>query len=67
MSDKITIEFSSNDNAAFDDDAAAEFARILRWTADRLDAGYRGNDGDGFPIKDMNGNRCGQLTIEPSN
>lgn len=63
MSERFVIELSTNDNAAFADDSAAEVVRILRETAERIERGDYGNDGEGFPLKDVNGNRCGSLFI----
>lgn len=50
-------------NAAFDDDAGAEVARILRDLADRLE-----RDGIGGPLPkpaDLNGNTVGAVTLRP--
>ena len=55
----------STTNAAFEDEAG-EVARILRAAADRLDcsAGTGDlHDEDGFPLRDLNGNRVGEVII----
>ena len=59
MAEKITLELTTG-NAAFEDEPASEIARILRKAAERIEAG----DVDGFPLHDINGNRCGFLHIE---
>jgi hypothetical protein len=56
--EKITIEIETG-NAAFDDAPATEIARILRNAAERIEGG----DVDGFPLYDLNGNKCGALHI----
>lgn len=47
----LTID---TDNAAFDPDPAPEVARILRQTADRVEAGVTSG-----AARDINGNRVG--------
>ena len=47
------------DGAAFED-APAEFARILRDVADRLE-GHA--DTESFPVRDINGNSCGRCMM----
>lgn len=59
---RITI---NTDNAAFEDDPAAEVARILHHEADRIEA-FRpsfehATEGDG--VLDINGNTVGTLEI----
>lgn len=63
MTEKFSIEFSSNGNAAFED-ARSEIVRILKETARRLEQGDSGSDGDGFRLNDINGHKCGRVTIE---
>lgn len=49
------------DNAAFEDATGPEVARILREIAERVE-GYsfdEQNAGVRFPVRDVNGNRCG--------
>lgn len=46
------------DNAAFQDSAADELARILRQTADRVE-----RFGTGGKVMDINGNSCGSWKI----
>lgn len=50
------------DNAAFDGGPEHEVARILRDTADKLDA-YE-VDEQGLVLRDFNGNTVGHLTVE---
>ena len=52
---KLTIQA---DNAAFDDDAGAEIARILRDVATALERGTRG-----APLHDYNGNQVGRFDL----
>ena len=52
---KLTIETG---NAAFDDSAADECARILRAAADALERGT-----SGAPLHDINGNRVGRFDL----
>lgn len=47
------------DNAAFEDSPAHEAARILRHLAEELEGGLKPS----VP-RDINGNRCGTITIE---
>ena len=58
MSERIVIEFST-ENAAFDaPNYEAEVARILHLLADRAAYSCRG---DYIPIKDNNGNKIGEF------
>lgn len=65
----ITIDM---DGAAFEDDnAGPELARILRVAADAAEAGqFNARSGldyyyrDGLPLRDINGNRVGEMRIE---
>ena len=50
----IHIEITTNGNDAFADDCAWEVIRILRETADKIEAGQTD-----FRINDINGNGCG--------
>ncbi len=62
---KVTIEIEC-DNAAFDPDPAQELGRILRDTGALLqDQGVDGmpRPGDSRPIRDINGNTVGSLTV----
>lgn len=55
----LTID---SENAAFSGpEGAAEVARLLRQTADKVEQG-----GDGGPLMDYNGNKCGTWDAEPS-
>lgn len=60
--ERITITIETG-NAAFEDEPASEVARILRAAADRVE-----ETGEvphcGLPLFDVNGNRCGAVTIE---
>ena len=62
MAEKIFLEISTNDNAAFADEPASEIARILRAAAKRIEDGDYGDGG--FRLNDINGHRCGRVTIE---
>jgi hypothetical protein len=53
----LTIETG---NAAFTESPTGELARILRDTADKLE---RGDILDSHPLRDINGNRVGLVTI----
>lgn len=55
----ITIHFST-DNAAFDDDAEATVADILRHMADHVDVW--GSPGE-HPVTDPNGNWIGRVWV----
>jgi hypothetical protein len=55
---QITIKIKC-DNAAFEDCAGSEVARILRKYADSIE-GMEPEDG---PLHDVNGNRVGQVDI----
>lgn len=57
--ERIKIQIETG-NSAFEDEPASEIARILRGAATRIELGYT----DGFPLFDINGNRCGYLHIE---
>lgn len=62
MAEKIFLEISTNNNAAFATEPASEIARILRDAAKRIE---HGNYGDGgFRLNDSNGHGCGRVTIE---
>lgn len=52
----------TTDNAAFEDDEGSEVARILSALAERLAAGSERGGG----LYDLNGNRVGQWSLEPS-
>jgi|GEM_PF-1334871 len=56
----LTIELAT-DNDAFTPDPAPEVARILADLAQRVARGDL-RDGDAFPLRDVNGNRCGSAT-----
>lgn len=56
---KLEIETG---NAAFDDDAGPELARILRELADRLSPGLPSGEG-GAPLRDINGNKVGAWSL----
>lgn len=62
MSHKITIELTTG-NAAFTDNESGEVARILHKLADKLDAGYTADDIHGIPVRDVNGNSVGSITV----
>lgn len=60
------------DNAAFEEDRAAESARILRRLADKIERGggdYCAEINNGMPASgslfDWNGNSCGSWEIKP--
>jgi hypothetical protein len=55
MANKFSIDIQTADDA-FQDDRAAELARILREFADQLEACSLPHDG---AILDINGNTCG--------
>lgn len=54
---KLTITIDTG-NAAFEDDAGAECARILRNAATALERGTRES-----ALFDINGNRCGRFSL----
>jgi hypothetical protein len=58
----LQIHFKT-DNAAFDDMPGLEIARILRALADKLESATSAANG---PIHDVNGNRVGAYSFEPS-
>ena len=58
MKAKMTIEM---DNAAFAEDAAVELSRIL---SDLSDSVNYGSWSDPYIIRDINGNKVGELVIE---
>jgi hypothetical protein len=66
MSLKLTIEFET-DNAAFDPDPRPECASILRKAMKdaliSLEDSPSGEDIDGAPIRDSNGNKIGSFTL----
>lgn len=58
LAKKFTLKIDTQ-NAAFDDDAELEVARLLRSIANRLEAGnYDGR------IKDYNGNDVGSFNLK---
>ena len=57
---KITIEIETV-NAAFEDYGTEEVSRILNWIADRLDSDI---GSETHTIMDINGNKCGKITIK---
>ena len=54
----LRIEFAT-DNAAFDDGATDETARILRYIASRIERGSHSG-----PIRDANGNAIGRYELD---
>lgn len=58
--DKVTIEITTG-NAAFADGGLGEVARILRELAKRFD---RGDFPISGPLRDINGNTCGRVSVE---
>jgi hypothetical protein len=56
---RIDIE---TDNAAFEEYAGTELARILRFAADKIE-GYQLSDYPMLVLRDINGNSCGVLTL----
>lgn len=58
MIDRLSIEISTG-NAAFEDDAGEECARILEGVAVALRRGTRG-----APLHDINGNRVGRFDLK---
>ena len=58
MTAKLTIKM---DNAAFEEDAAGELSRIL---LDLSDSVNYGSWSDPYIIRDINGNKVGELVIE---
>jgi hypothetical protein len=46
-------------NDAFEGDAGAEIARVLRDAADRLEQGHPGN----MTLRDLNGNPIGEIKL----
>lgn len=59
MSERIQIEFTTG-NAAFAESPTGEIARILRSLAERVESGMVTDE---TPIRDINGNRVGTMTI----
>lgn len=57
---KVTIEM---DNAAFEDQAGSECARILRDVADKLEGRDMVSTGELFTTRDYNGNRVGEVKV----
>lgn len=57
---KITIEIETV-NAAFEDYGTIEVSRILSWIANRLDSNI---GSETHTIIDINGNKCGKITVE---
>jgi len=58
----ITIKISTG-NAAFEDDASQEVARILRELAKDMDGHPHFGPGFDVALRDVNGNKVGHLTI----
>jgi hypothetical protein len=58
MRNAFTIDISTG-NGAFDDDAGAEVARILRDVADRIERGTATGK-----VFDINGNRVGSFELQ---
>ena len=56
--DEFILRISTG-NAAFDDDARGEIARILRFVADRCDR-CEVAQGHDMPLYDTNGNKVGR-------
>jgi hypothetical protein len=64
--ERITMTLETS-NAAFDyEGAASEIARIMREAAARIERDGMAHPA-GIVLRDVNGNRCGLLTIEGSN
>lgn len=59
----ITIEINC-DNAAFEDDAGREVARILADLASKLPRLRNPAKWDGLTLCDINGNTVGKVTVE---
>lgn len=56
---KLTIEIDMS-SAAFEDNEVAEVRRILQEVDRRLDwSGFTDFEGEGWRLRDLNGNRCG--------
>ncbi len=53
---RIHVEMTTNGNDSFFDDPTYEAVRVLRETADKLEAGH-----GIFRINDVNGNKCGEV------
>lgn len=51
------------DNAAFEDDPAGELGRILTSASLLLFKNWDGTVGNGFPLRDSNGNTVGEVEI----
>jgi hypothetical protein len=61
----MTLTITINmDNAAFDPEPGPEVARILRELVDRAD--LIANHADSVVLRDVNGNRCGRVSVESS-
>lgn len=61
---KITIEINC-DNAAFEDDAGGEIARILNSIASEAQEFYHPTNNRMCPVvRDINGNKVGTVTVE---
>lgn len=58
---KFTLEIEC-DNAAFDDDATVEIARILRKLAKEMTGGAEYFESH-WTLRDVNGNRVGQAVL----
>jgi hypothetical protein len=74
---KVTIEINGDNAAFFDDEERInpqEYSRILHYLADRLNSGepfFEAQDSGMFNqptiIRDINGNRCGFISLNPNN
>lgn len=52
------------ENAAFEEDASIEAARILRELADRIEGHPHFSEGHSQPVRDLNGNEVGGFFID---
>jgi len=59
----MTIKINM-DNAAFEDYASEETARILREMADQVEKNHHFSPGFSIPARDINGNECGFLSVK---
>ncbi len=65
----LELEMSLDNSAFFNEDASeparnAEIARIFRHLAEKIENAWEVEDGHGYAVMDMNGNKVGQLKIE---
>lgn len=61
---KLLLTIDSMDNDAFEvDGVTVEVARILHNAARTIDENYQFAPGYSFPLRDMNGNKVGYLSI----